>query len=70
MKNLVDKAMNAAKKYTVLDFGLFKLCLFSLGIIIGAYFYAFFSLYVPIVWGIFIASWIWLIYKTFFKYWK
>lgn len=29
MKNFVNKAMNAAKKYTVLDFGLFKLCLFS-----------------------------------------
>ncbi len=70
MNNFVNKAMNAAKKYTVWDFGLFKLCLFSLGIIFGVYFYTFFSTYMPIVWAIFIASWAWLVYKTFFKYWK
>ena len=70
MKNFVNKAINAARKYTVLDFGLFKLCLFSFGIIAGVYFYTFFSMYMPIVWAIFVASWAWLVYKTFFKYWK
>jgi small multidrug resistance family-3 protein len=70
MKHFVNKALDAAKKYTALDFGLFKLCLFSFGIIFGVYFYSFFSVSMPIVWGIFVATWAWLVYKTFFKYWK
>ena len=70
MKHFVNKALDAARKYTALDFGLFKLCLFSFGIIFGVYFYSFFSVSMPIVWGIFAATWAWLVYKTFFRYWK
>jgi small multidrug resistance family-3 protein len=70
MKHFVNKALDAAKKYTALDFGLFKLCLFSFGIIFGVYFHSFFSVSMPIAWGIFVATWAWLVYKTFFKYWK
>lgn len=70
MKGFIEKALNAAKKFNVWDFGLFKICLFSLGIIFGVYFNNFFLAYIQTIWVLFIATWVWLLYKTFFKYWK
>ena len=70
MKKLIEKLLNAAKKYNVWDYGWLKICLFSLGIIFGVYFKEFFASYLPIICIIFIASYIWLMYKTFAKYLK
>lgn len=70
MKNLIEKLLNAARKYNVWDYGWLKICLFSLGIIFGVYFNAFFSNYMPIIWAIFIVSYVWIFYKTFAKYMK
>lgn len=68
MKNLIDRLMDAARKYNVWDFGLFKITLCSLGILLGAYFATFFLKYIALIWGIFIASYAWIAYKTFIKY--
>lgn len=68
MKSLVDKAMQAVKSFNVWDYGYFKLCLLSLGIILGAYFSPFFLNNIIAVWIIFIVTDIWLIYKVFVKY--
>ncbi len=68
MKNFIDRVMRSARKYTVWDFACLKMTLFSLGILLGAYFADFFLAYTSIIWPIFIVSYIWIMYKTFFKY--
>ena len=70
MKNFANRLWATTKKYTVWDFGFIKFYMVSLGIIIGVYFYTLCSAYLPIFWVTFLASLIWLVYKTFFKYWK
>lgn len=64
----IDRLLNAARKYSVWDFGWFKVALFSLGILFGAYFYRFFMNYITVIWVIFVISFIWVGYKTFFRY--
>jgi small multidrug resistance family-3 protein len=59
--------LKAAHRYTLWDFTCLKLCMLTLGIIIGAYFSAFFMNWIFIVCSIFVLSWLWLVYKTFMK---
>ncbi len=68
MKNLINKTLNASRKYNILDYGLLKICLISLGILLGASFSQFFLKNLSIIWAIFIISYIWILYKTFIKY--
>jgi len=68
MKNLINKLLGAAKKYTVLDYSLLKITLVSLGILIGTYFSNFFSNYTSLLWIIFLVSYIGIIYRTFIKH--
>ena len=70
MNNFVNRLWHTTKKYTVWDFGFIKFYMLSFGIIVGVYLYSFFSMYMPIVWVIFVAGLAWVVYKTFFKYWK
>lgn len=65
MKNLINKLLGAAKKYTVLDYGFLKITLISFGILIGTYFSNFFSNYTSLLWIIFLISYLWIIYRTF-----
>jgi small multidrug resistance family-3 protein len=69
MKGFIDKALNAAKSYSVWDYGWLKVTLISFGILVGAYFAQFFIQFIAIVWAVFILTYIWIVYKTFFKYW-
>ena len=69
MKGFIDKALNAAKSYSVWDYGWLKLKLISFGILVGTYFAQFFIQYIIIVWAVFILTYLWVLYKTFFKYW-
>lgn len=68
MKRLIDNLLMAAKKYNAWDYGWFKACLCSFGIILGAYFSQFFLKYISIVWVIFIITYIWIMYKTLKNY--
>lgn len=61
------KALNAARKYTLMDFGCLKIAVLSCGILLGAYFASFFMNIVGIVWVVFILSFLWIIYRTFVK---
>lgn len=70
MEKWINKLFEATKQYTVVDFGFLKLCLISIGILFGVYFSQFFSSYLSIVWIIFIVSYIFIMYKTFVKYYK
>jgi len=69
MKRFIDRALNAAKLYNVWDYGWLKVTLISFGIIVGAYFAPFFVQFIVIVWAVFVLSYLWIMYKTFFKYW-
>ena len=69
MKGFINKALKAAQSYSIWDYGWLKLTLISCGIILGAYLSQFFMQYIGIVWAVFILTYIWIMYKTFFKYW-
>ena len=69
MKGFINKALNAAKSYNLWDYGWLKIALVSFGILFGTYFSRFFIQYINIVWAIFLITYIWVVYKTFFKYW-
>ncbi len=42
--------MKAVRKFTALDFAIFKICLCAIGVLLGAYFSAFFLKHICIVW--------------------
>jgi len=69
VRNFINKALGAARKYSVWDYGVLKICLFSLGILIAAAFPAFVLGNMIVIGVIFVVTYIWLLYKTFFKYW-
>ncbi len=50
MCNLIKNAMNAVRKFTVVDFAIFKIYLVLVGILFGAYFSTFFLKHIFIVW--------------------
>ena len=70
MNNLIGKTLKAVEKYTAMDFATLKITLVSFGILLGTYFAKFFSNYTSLLWVIFIGSYLWIMYKTFFKYKK
>lgn len=49
MSHVIKKLMKAARHFTPIDFGLFKLCLVLIGILIGTYFGAYFQSYITII---------------------
>lgn len=69
MRNFINKALESARKYTVWDYGTLKVCLFTLGLLVGQAFPPFSMLTIYILIILFILSYAWLVYKTFFKYW-
>jgi len=69
MKGFIDKALNAANSYNVWDYIWLKSTLIFLGILVGTYFAQFFIQYISVVWVVFILTAIWIVYRTFFKYW-
>jgi hypothetical protein len=70
MKGFFDRALNAANSFGFWDYVWLKLSLIFCGIILGAYLSQFFIQYMTIVWAIFAVTFLWIIYKTFFKYWN
>ena len=70
MKKFINKALEAARKYTIWDWGLLKICLFSLGLLIGLYFAQSLGPYATFVWAFFVFSYVWIAYKTFIQYWN
>ena len=68
MRDFIERAMAASRKYTVLDMACFKFALVALGVLFGAYFSRFFLNYINIVWVIFLVTYIWIMYRTFAKH--
>ena len=70
MRDFINSVMQATKKYTVLDFALLKICLVTIGILLGVYFIVFLAKYILFVWVAAIVSYVWIMYKTFIGYRK
>lgn len=68
MRKLIKRALNSAKEYSVLDFGILKVSLICLGILLGAYFSDFFLSRILFVWILYLGTFALILYKTFIKY--
>lgn len=64
MKKLILRLLEAARHYTAVDFGIFKICLLSVGILLGTYWAKFFLKYRSIVWIIAILALVIVLIET------
>jgi len=67
MKNLIDKLMNKAKNFCILDYAVFKVTLLSAGILLGTYLSSFFLNTIWLVWIIFAVSYGYMLYICFIR---
>lgn len=64
------KRLNSTLKYfKIVDSAMFKVCLISLGILLGIYFGEFLTKYTNLIWFIFAASTVFILTKVF-KYYR
>jgi len=68
MKTLIKRILEATRKYTIMDYACLKIALLSLGIILGAYLSQFFLNYTSFLWVVYIASFLWILFRTFLKH--
>jgi small multidrug resistance family-3 protein len=68
MRKLIKRVLNSTKEYSVWDFGILKVSLVSLGILLGAYFSDFFLSKIVFVWILYLVTFALILYKTFIKY--
>jgi len=64
----IERVLSSIGRYTAWDFAFLKITLVSLGILLGTYFADFFLNYTVLLWVIFLGSYIWIMYRTFFKH--
>ncbi len=57
--------LSRAAHFSVLDWAIFKTCLVTLGLMIGTWFARLFKKLAPLVALLFIASWIYLVWRIF-----
>ena len=69
MKAFFKKINRVMRHFTVLDIGVLKLCLLSIGIILGVYLFDFFDDVRVLLWIIFVLSWLYIVVKVFGFYW-
>lgn len=67
VQDIADKCMDKAKSFDILDFAIFKVCLFSFGAFLGARFSKFSKKFEFVVILTFLLSWSYLIYRIFFQ---
>lgn len=70
MSNLIKHLVDTARHFTGADFAVFKICLISIGILLGSYFGAFFLEYISFIWLIAMITWGILIIRVFRNYKK
>lgn len=68
MPTFILRAMQAVKKYSVIDFAGLKIALVVAGILLGAYGAQFFLKHTLFLWVVFLASYLWIMYRTFIKH--
>lgn len=57
--------LSRAAHFSVLDWAIFKTCLITLGLMIGTWFARLFKKLAPLVALVFIASWVYLVWRIF-----
>ncbi len=65
MRDFLDRVHGTLEHFGFVDIGILKLCLVSIGILLGVYFTAFFDRFVVVVWILFILSWLYIVVKVF-----
>lgn len=69
MRHFYQRIKHIIKYFTVLDIGILKLCLFTIGVLAGVYFFNFFDSIRLVLWILFLLSWLYIIVKVFGFYW-
>lgn len=67
MANLIEKLMSGTRRYSVLDFGMLKFALLFVGILLGTYFWEFFSEYLCVIWILAVVCYGYIIVSTLTK---
>ncbi len=70
MKKFITKIHRSANQFSLLDFALFKIYLFTVGILAGAYFASFWLSNISIVWIVAIISCIYTLVRLWRGYFK
>lgn len=63
MSNIIKNLTNAARHFSSADFAVFKICLLSIGVLLGVYFFGFFLRHLLVVWGIAVITWLFLMFR-------
>ena len=67
MKSLVEKLMDKARRFSAVDYAMFKVTLLSVGVLFGAYFSSFFLSVIGFVWVVFVVSYVYMFYISFIR---
>ena len=67
MSTLLNFLMAGARRYSVVDFGMLKFALLFAGILLGTYFWEFFSEYLWLVWTLAAVSYGYIVAATLIK---
>ena len=67
MRNVIDKLMDKAKNFSILDYAVFKITLLSAGVLLGTYLSSFFLSIIWLVWIIFVVSYGYMFYICFIR---
>lgn len=67
MSKIINKMVDAARKYSAFDFAIFKITLILVGIILGTYLWEFFVQYINITWILALSGVVYLIFTTLTK---
>ena len=67
IKSFIDFAMDRLHNFNLVDVGVFKICLLTLGILLGIYHHRKLKKISPLIWLTFIGAYIYLIYTVFVK---
>jgi len=68
MRAFIKRLYKAARQYTIADYACLKTALFTLGLLLGAYFSRFILNYAALLWVIFLLSYAWVMCRTLIKY--
>ncbi|MFI3279363.1 MAG: hypothetical protein SNG49_03030 [Rikenellaceae bacterium] len=70
MKKFISKIHRSANKFTLLDFALFKIYLFSVGILFGAYFASFWLSNLSVVWIVAVVTCVYTLVRLWRGYFR
>lgn len=63
MKDFITSITNAARKFNPLDYAIFKICMISIGIILGTYLSSFFIKFITVMWIIVLVTCIYVMFQ-------